>query len=104
MSATALSPDLILTNANVLTADAANSRAEAVAVWRGRIGAVGAARDIDALADARTRVIYLKGRTVLPEHRLLLPRPTYRERMAMARRGWGAMDPASRRAVDTLAG
>ena len=66
MSASALSPDLILTNATVLTADAKNSQAEAVAVYNGKIGAVGSARDIDGLADRRTKVIDLKGRTVLP--------------------------------------
>ena len=38
MSVTALSPDLILTNATVLTADADNSQAEAVAVYNGHIG------------------------------------------------------------------
>ena len=44
MSIAALSPDLVLTNATVLTADAKDTRAEAVAVWNGRIGAVGLAR------------------------------------------------------------
>jgi predicted amidohydrolase YtcJ len=66
MSATVLSPDMILTNATVLTADANNSQAEAVAVYGGKIGAVGSASDIDSLADRRTKVIDLKGRTVLP--------------------------------------
>ena len=66
MSASVLSPDLILTNATVLTADAKNSQAEAVAVYGGKIGAVGSASDIDGLADRRTKVIDLKGRTVLP--------------------------------------
>jgi predicted amidohydrolase YtcJ len=66
MSIAALSPDLVLTNANVLTADATNSQAEAVAVWNGRIGAVGSASDVEALADGRTKKIDMKGRTVLP--------------------------------------
>ena len=66
MSATALSPDLILTNANVLTADETNSRAEAVAVYDGKIGAVGSIRDIDSRGDKRTEIIDLKGRTLLP--------------------------------------
>lgn len=66
MSATPLSPDMILTNATVLTADATDSEAEAVAVYGGRIGAVGLASDIDGLADGRTQKIDLKGRTVLP--------------------------------------
>ena len=66
MSVAAFSPDLILTNGKVLTADAADSEAEAVAVWRGRIGAVGSASDVLALKDRRTQVIDLKGRTCLP--------------------------------------
>jgi predicted amidohydrolase YtcJ len=66
MTIAALSPDLVLTNATVLTADARDTEAEAVAVWNGRIGAVGSARDIDALADGRTKKIDLKGRCVLP--------------------------------------
>jgi predicted amidohydrolase YtcJ len=57
---------MILTNATVLTADATNSQAEAVAIYNGKIGAVGSASDIDGLADKRTKVIDLKGRTVLP--------------------------------------
>jgi len=66
MSVTALSPDLILTNGTVLTADQNNRQAEAVAVWHGRIGAVGSTSDIEALGDGRTQVIDLKGRCVLP--------------------------------------
>lgn len=66
MSVSALSPDLILTNGTILTADSNNSQAEAVAVYNGRIGAVGSTRDIDGLADSRTKLIDLKGRTVLP--------------------------------------
>ena len=66
MDGAGFSPDLILVNGTVLTVDDKNSEAEAVAVWRGRIGAVGATGDIDALRDRRTKVIDLKGRTVLP--------------------------------------
>ena len=66
MSATPLSPDMILTNGAVLTADGDDTRAEAVAVYDGRIGAVGRSSDIGALADRRTRKIDLDGRTVLP--------------------------------------
>src|ERR1700754_4574117 len=56
MSIAALSPDLVLTNATVLTADAKDTRAEAV----------GSARAVEALADAPTKEIDLKGRCVLP--------------------------------------
>ena len=66
MSIAALSPDLILTNGTVLTADQNNYQAEAVAVWNGRIGAVGAKSDIEVLGDNRTQLVDLKGRCVLP--------------------------------------
>ncbi len=66
MPAVSLSPDLIITNAKVLTADARNSRAEAVAVWNGRIVAVGSACDVEHQRDGRTKVIDMKGRCVLP--------------------------------------
>lgn len=66
MASTSLCPDMVLTNAKVLTADARNSRAEAVAVWNGRIVAVGSARDVESMKDGRTKVIDLKGRCVLP--------------------------------------
>ena len=66
MSIAALTPDLILTNGTVLTADQNNYQAEAVAVWNGRIGAVGAKSDIEVLGDNRTQLVDLKGRCVLP--------------------------------------
>ncbi len=59
-------PDLIITNARVLTMDPALPRAAAVAVAQGRIVAVGARRDIDALAGPATRIIDAGGRTLLP--------------------------------------
>ena len=58
--------DLILAGGRVFTADAAVSRAEAVAVRDGRIVAVGADRDVMRLAGPATRVIALRGRTVTP--------------------------------------
>ncbi len=66
MDGTVFSPDLVLVNGTVLTADGSDSEAEAVAVWNGRIGAVGSTSDIDAYRDGRTKVVDLKGRTVLP--------------------------------------
>ena len=66
MDGTGFSPDLILVNGTVLTTDDNDSEVEAVAVWNGHIGAVGSTSDIDALRDRRTKVIDLKGRTVLP--------------------------------------
>ena len=61
-----MTPDLIVTNARVLTMDAAHSRAEAVAIADGRISAVGSRNEIEALAGPLTRIIDAKARTVLP--------------------------------------
>ena len=66
MARTGLTPDLILTHGRIITADDNNSMAEAVAVWNGRIVAVGDARDVEDLRGRGTEVVDLKGRTVLP--------------------------------------
>lgn len=58
--------DLVLKTATVLTLDAASSVAEAVAVRDGRIVGVGSDGDIDGLVGPGTRVLDLRGRTVVP--------------------------------------
>ncbi len=58
--------DVVLLNGTVLTLDPAGSRAEAVAARDGRVVAVGGDRTIAELAGARTRVVDLDGRTVIP--------------------------------------
>jgi predicted amidohydrolase YtcJ len=62
----ALSADLILINGRVLTMDAHDRVAQAVAVRDGKIVAVGATAAIEPLAGASTRVIDLDGRTAMP--------------------------------------
>ncbi|MFO1150386.1 MAG: amidohydrolase [Alsobacter sp.] len=59
-------PDLILHNGKVTTLDRANPVAQAVAVTDGLFTAVGADREIMALAGPATRIVDLKGRRVLP--------------------------------------
>lgn len=59
-------PDLILTNADIRTMDAAHPRAQAMAVAGGRILALGSDADIRAMAGKTTRVIDAGGRLVLP--------------------------------------
>jgi len=66
MAKTGLAPDLILTRGRIVTADENTSMAEAVAVWNGRIVAVGDAGDVEDLRGRGTEVVDLKGRTVLP--------------------------------------
>ena len=58
--------DLIITNANVFTADQERARAEAVAVLGDRLVAVGSAKDIDVWPGKKTRVIDAQGRSLLP--------------------------------------
>ncbi|MEZ5777042.1 MAG: amidohydrolase [Paracoccaceae bacterium] len=58
--------DLILTDARVLTMDAANPRAQAVAVADGRILAVCGRDEVSGLAGPATEVIDAAGATVLP--------------------------------------
>lgn len=63
---TGVQADLIISNAKVLTMDAAQPRAVAVAVAGGRILAVGGTAEVAALAGPQTRVIDAGGRTLLP--------------------------------------
>src|SRR5687768_14584760 len=58
--------DLIVVNARVLTVDAANSRASAVAIKDGRFVAVGSDVDIRKLAGPQTRTLDARQRSVIP--------------------------------------
>ena len=61
-----MTPDMILTNARVLTMDPARPRAEAVAIAADRIAAVGSRAAIEPLAGPATEVIDCRGATLLP--------------------------------------
>lgn len=61
-----LAPDLLILNAAVRTMDAAQPKAEAVAILGNRILAVGATADLRSLAGPKTRVINADGKSVLP--------------------------------------
>jgi predicted amidohydrolase YtcJ len=58
--------DAVLVNGKVWMVDHAKPEVEALAVWHGRIFAVGTSDQIKELVGERTRVIDLKGRRVLP--------------------------------------
>jgi len=58
--------DLVLTNGNIVTLKTKGDRAQAIAIKAGKIIAVGSNNDIGQLIDARTKVIDLKGKTVVP--------------------------------------
>jgi predicted amidohydrolase YtcJ len=59
-------PDLLLYNGRIRTLDVSNPLATAAAVCNGEFVAVGDDAHICGLADARTRLIDLRGRVVLP--------------------------------------
>ena len=59
-------PDLILYGGNVITVDPALHIAEAVAITVDRITAVGNTSDVRRLAGTDTRLVDLRGRTVVP--------------------------------------
>jgi predicted amidohydrolase YtcJ len=59
-------PDLVLINGKVLTLDERSTVTEAVAVRDGKILATGSNASIKPLAGARTRVLDLSGKTVIP--------------------------------------
>ncbi len=59
-------PDLVLVNGKVLTLDERSTVTEAVAVRDGKILATGSSASIKALAGARTRVLDVSGKTVIP--------------------------------------
>src|SRR5262245_44281240 len=62
----AQTPDTVLLNGKIGTVDAQASMREAIAIEGGRIAAVGTSADIRKLAGPSTRVIDLRGRTVIP--------------------------------------
>lgn len=62
----AQSPDTILLNGKILTVDRQFSTREALAIRDGRIVALGSSAEMKKLAAAKTRVIDLQGRTVIP--------------------------------------
>lgn len=66
MAAGRVEPETILYNANILTVDSRQPRAQAVAVAGDRFLAVGTNEEVLALATGRTKKIDLEGKTVLP--------------------------------------
>lgn len=59
-------PDLIIANAKIVTVDRNFSIAQAVATKSGKIVAVGTNEEVKALAGKRTKILDLKGNTILP--------------------------------------
>ncbi|HEV8441477.1 MAG TPA: amidohydrolase [Methylomirabilota bacterium] len=66
MRATRLHADLVLSGGTVLTVDPRDTVAEAVAVRDGIIVGVGSRGDVDGLVGPGTRLLDLRGRTIVP--------------------------------------
>ena len=58
--------DTVLVNGKILTVDSQNSTRAALAIRGGRVVALGGNEEMRKLAGARSRVIDLEGRTVIP--------------------------------------
>jgi predicted amidohydrolase YtcJ len=58
--------DIILVGANVLTVEPSQPKAEAVALTGATIRAVGSSQEVQRLAGPKTRIVDLRGRTVIP--------------------------------------
>jgi len=65
-SVRAQTADVILVNGKILTLDERSSVQQALAVSDGRISSLGRSADIMKLAGRKTRVVNLRGRTVIP--------------------------------------
>jgi predicted amidohydrolase YtcJ len=65
-SAFAQTADLVFINGNIITVDEQQPRAEALAVQGERILAVGSNAEIDRLTHSATRIVNLRGKTVVP--------------------------------------
>ncbi len=61
-----VAPNLIVTNARIYSGDASAPEAEALASSNGRIVAVGSRRRLERMADARSEILDVEGRWVLP--------------------------------------
>lgn len=61
-----MTPDMILTNASILTMNPAHPRAEAIAIGQGRILALGQRQEIERLALSETKIVDCGGATLLP--------------------------------------
>src|SRR5690606_40792096 len=58
--------DTVLYNGNIVTVDSESRKVEAVAIVGDRIAAVGGDAEVKALGGAGTRMVDLKGATVIP--------------------------------------
>jgi len=99
-------PDLVIVNGNIITVDAGQPRAQAVAVKDGLILAVGRNAEIEALIDQGTETLDLAGATLIPgfieahAHLLYLGRSLQELKLAKATTWSEVVDMVARAAQD----
>jgi len=101
------SPDIVLVNGKIFTGDNSTASATAIAIIRERISAVGTDEVIRRMAGARTRVIELNGRTVVPgfndAHTHIQPEPeAFRLNFTSMEPSWAEVSTAVRTAVKAV--
>ena len=82
--------DLVFVNGNVVTVDREFTVAQAVAVSNGRFVRVGRNEEVRALAGPQTRIVDLKGQTVVPGFIDTILTPSVELGAASALRRWSA--------------
>jgi predicted amidohydrolase YtcJ len=94
-----IAADLILKNGRFVTMDSADSTAEAVACWNGRILAVGGVEEAEAFAGPGTRTIDLGGKTVIPG---LIDSHCHPDAHAITCTLWADVKPEATGSIDAL--
>jgi predicted amidohydrolase YtcJ len=94
-----IAADLILQNGKIATLNASSAQAQAMAVWQGRVLAVGSDREITALAGPATRMIDLKGRRVVPG---IIDSHCHPDSHAISLLRWVDVGPSAIKSVDEL--
>ena len=107
-TAAAAAPSIVLINGKVFTGDAARPAAEAIAIEGNKISAVGTNAEIRALADAKTQVIDVGGRVVIPGINDAHTHPGFATQVFGIDRGmnpsWDELAPAIANAIDETPG
>lgn len=66
LSPAGIEPDAVFLHGKIWTVDRQNPKAEAIAIWHGRVAAIGTDAEIERLAGQRTQRFDLGGRRVVP--------------------------------------
>ena len=94
-----IAADLILQNGKIATLNTTSAQAQAMAVWQGRILAIGSNSDVAGLAGPGTKTIDLKGRRVVPG---IIDSHCHPDSHAISLLRWTDVGPSAIKSVDEL--